>query len=143
MSQTVTLTLPDSFFQPLLRTAQATQQSLEKLLLTALQTSLPPLDGLPKDLAEHLTVLETLSDQQLQLVLRETVPKPTQTAISRLLARQQQRPLDATERQRLDALQHEADLVMLRKARAAVLLRFRGHRLPTLAELSQSAETDA
>jgi len=35
----------------------------------------------------------------------------------------------------LDHLQREADRVMLRKARAAVLLRFRGFRLPTLEEL--------
>jgi hypothetical protein len=36
---------------------------------------------------------------------------------------------------KLAALQNEADRVMLCKARAAVLLRFRGRRLPTLAEL--------
>jgi hypothetical protein len=32
---------------------------------------------------------------------------------------------------------------MLRKARAAVLLRFRGKRVPTLAELSQLTAADA
>jgi hypothetical protein len=48
----------------------------------------------------------------------------------------------------LRELQGRADLVMLRKARAAVLLRFRGRRPPTLAELGQmtsslsSAESD-
>jgi hypothetical protein len=40
-------------------------------------------------------------------------------------------------------LQKQADLVMLRKARAAVLLRFRGHRLPTLAELQAQTELPA
>jgi hypothetical protein len=49
-------------------------------------------------------------------------------------------PLTNAEQERLASLQQQADLVMLRKARAAVLLRFRGKRLPTLAELDQLAE---
>jgi hypothetical protein len=40
-------------------------------------------------------------------------------------------------------LQQQADLEMLHKARAAVLLRFRGMRVPTLAELGQLTATDA
>ncbi len=41
MSQTITLNLPDSIFQPLQRTAQATKQPIEAILLTALQAALP------------------------------------------------------------------------------------------------------
>ncbi len=132
MSQTVTLTLPDSFFQPVQRTAQATRQPIEKLLLTALQTSLPSLEGLPDEVAGNLTALETLDDNELCQVLRETVPRQVQKKISALL---EQQPLTASASEKLDALQQQADLVMLRKARAAVLLRFRGNRLPTLTEL--------
>jgi len=51
--------------------------------------------------------------------------------------------LTASEHEQLAVLQQQADLVMLRKARAAVLLRFRGKRVPTLAELSQLTATDA
>jgi hypothetical protein len=40
-------------------------------------------------------------------------------------------------------LQQQADMVMLRKARAAVLLRFRGRRLPTLAELARQTNLPA
>ena len=50
--------------------------------------------------------------------------------------------LTDAEREQLALLQQLADLVMLRKARAAVLLRFRGKRVPTLAELSQLAAPD-
>jgi hypothetical protein len=42
-----------------------------------------------------------------------------------------------TEREQLSLLQRQADLIMLRKARAANLLRFLGKRVPTLAELDQ------
>jgi hypothetical protein len=137
MSQTVTLNLPDDFIQPLERAMRATNQPLEKLLLTALQNALPPLEGLPADVIADLEELELLDDEELRRVLLETVPKKTQKRISNLLTRQQTPPLNEDAATQLAALQKQADLVMLRKARAAVLLRFRGHRLPTLAELNR------
>jgi hypothetical protein len=137
MSQTITLDLPDNFLQPLQRTMRATKQPLEKVLLIALQNALPPLDGLPSDLITKLEDLELLEDKQLQNVLRETVLVKTQKRISGLLEKQQDEGLTDKEQTLLATLQKEADLVMLRKARAAVLLRFRGHRLPTLAELGR------
>jgi hypothetical protein len=143
MSQNVTLTLPDSVFQPIQRTAQATNQPIEELLVHALQASLPPLEGLPDDVIENLTALETLNDQSLWQVMGETVPAALQRELSELLERQQSASLTVAERERLTTLQRQADLVMLRKARAAVLLRFRGKRIPTPAELSQLSSRSA
>ncbi len=143
MPQTITLTLPDSFFQPIQRTAQATNQPIEELLLHALQASLPPLEGLPDDVIENLTALETQDDQSLWRVMGETVPAKLQRELSELLERQQSASLTVSEREQLTALQRQADLVMLRKARAAVLLRFRGKRIPTPAELSQLSSRSA
>jgi len=139
MSETVTLTLPDSVLQPLKRTAQAVHQPIEELLVTALQSSLPPLIGLPDEVIAELTTLETLDTEALWHVMRERVPSETQVDISALL---ESSPQDRStmDQERLASLQMEADRVMLRKARAAVLLRFRGKRLPTLAELDQLAE---
>ncbi len=135
MSQTITLNLPDSIFQPLQRSAQATKQPVEALLLTALQASLPSLEGLPLELRQNLTELELLDDDALWQVMLETVPEPTQRKLHKLLARNQTGALSHVEQTRLNVWQQAADLVMLRKARAAVLLRFRGQRVPTLAEL--------
>lgn len=138
MPQTITLDLPDNFLQPLQRTAHATRLPLEQLLLRALQATLPPLgDDLPPAMRENLTALETLDDARLWRVLRETVPARAATNLHKLLAEQQERPLGEAAQGALLRLQEQADLVMLRKARAAVLLRFRGQRIPTLAELSQ------
>lgn len=137
MPETITLHLPENIIQPLERTMRATNQPLEQLLLTALQTALPPLDGLPPDIITDLEALELLDDDVLRRVLLEVVPDNIQQELSDLLARQQATSLNAMEQARLAELQKQADLVMLRKARAAVLLRFRGHRLPTLAELSR------
>jgi hypothetical protein len=137
MPHTITLDLPDRVFQLVQRTAQATNQPIEVLLVHALQASLPPLEGLPEEIIEKLTVLETYDDESLWRVLGETVPVKVQRELSNLLARQQSTALTEAERGRLASLQEQSDLVMLRKARAAVLLRFRGKRLPTLTELSQ------
>jgi len=117
--------------------AQATNQPIEELLVHALQASLPPLEGLPEDLIENLTALEMLDDQSLWRVIGETVPAALQCELRTLLERQQFTELSAAECERLATLQRQADLVMLRKARAAVLLRFRGKRIPTLTELAQ------
>jgi hypothetical protein len=142
MPQTITLTLPDDVLQPVQRVAQATQQSIEALLVTALQAALPTLEGLPPDVIQHLIVLESLDDQALWQVMLETVPLDQQHRLHDLLSRHQAGMLTDAEREQLAILQQQADLVMLRKARAAVLLRFCGKRVPTLAELSQLAATD-
>lgn len=143
MPESITLTLPDSVLQPVKRSAEAVHQPIEELLVTALQSSLPPLEGLPDDAIADLTALETLSNESLSLVMTETLPSETRTALSNLLERHQVDSLTRAEEERLASLQWEADLVMLRKARAAVLLRFRGKRLPTLAELDQLTEQKA
>ena len=90
-----------------------------------------------------LAALEMLDDQSLWRVMGETVPAQLQHELSTLLERQQSASLTATERERLMTLQQQADLVMLRKARAAVLLRFRGKRIPTPTELGQLASRPA
>ena len=139
MAQTITLTLPDQFFQPLRRTAEATHRPVEQVLLAALEASLPPLDGLKKQVVENLVALESLDDASLSKALMEHVPVETQTRLQELLNENRSRALSDTENTELEALQTSADLVMLRKSRAAVLLRFRGKRVPTLAELHQLA----
>jgi hypothetical protein len=75
-------------------------------------------------------------------VVLETVLRDQQHQLHDLLSRNQAGVLTASEHEQLVALQQQADLVMSRKARAAVLLRFRGKRVPMLAELSQLTATD-
>jgi hypothetical protein len=135
MAQTVTLELPQTIYLPAKRMAEVTNRSLEDLLVRALEASLPPLDGLPSELAEDLVELESLDNESLRQVMVSKVPTAQQRELDRLLRKNQAGTLTEQERQKLDRLQREADRVMLRKARAAVLLRFRGHRLPTLEEL--------
>jgi len=135
MTQTVTLELPHTIYLPARRMAKATSRPLEDMLVCALQASLPPLDGLPSELVDELVELESLDDESLRQVMVSRVPAAQQRELERLLRKNQAGTLTEQEREKLDQRQREADRVMLRKARAAVLLRFRGHRLPTLEEL--------
>lgn len=135
MAQTITLELPDVIYQPVQRMAEATRRRLTDVLVGALQASLPTVEGLPPELAQEMTSLENLRDEELGQVMSSRVSIDRQRELNRLLRKKKTNKLAISEQKALTSLQHEADLVMLRKARAAVLLRFRGHRLPTLAEL--------
>ncbi len=138
MPQTLSLTLPDNLYQPVNRVARAVNKPVEAVLVEAIRSSLPPLDDLPADLAEEITDLENMDNDSLRHALYETVPDDQQETLESLLQRNQESVLSNADQKQLDALQKSADRVMLRTARAAVLLRFRGERLPTLSELHQS-----
>ncbi len=135
MAQTITLELPDVIYQPAQRMAEATRRPLTEVLVGALQASLPPIEGLPTEQTLELINLENLSDEALEQIMASRVPVDQERKLKRLLRKKKVSELTASEQNELEALQHEADLIMLRKARAAVLLRFRGHCLPTLSQL--------
>ena len=135
MTQTVTLELPDTIYLPAQRMAEAFRRPLPDVLVEALKASLPPLEGLPPGLIAELGSLETLDDDALWQVMLSRLPADRQRKLNRLLRKNKTEKMTAADRAELAALQDEADRIMLRKARAAVLLRFRGRRLPTLIEL--------
>ena len=86
--------------------------------------ALPTLEGLPPDVMQDLTALESLDDQALWRVMLETVPLDQQHQLHDLLTRNQAGLLTDPEREQLAILQQQADRIMLRKARAAVLHSF-------------------
>ncbi|MBI3762262.1 MAG: hypothetical protein HY260_10425 [Chloroflexi bacterium] len=140
MSRTVTLELPDTIYLPAQRTAEATRRPLTEVIVDALKASLPPLEGLPPALVTELVSLEELDNDALWQVMLSQVPEDRQRRLNRLLRKNKTGKLTETDRTELAALQNDADRIMLRKARAAVLLRFRGRRLPTLVELRKIAQ---
>lgn len=138
MTHTITLDLPDAFYSHLKRLAQGSHQPVESVVLTALQASLPSMDDLPAHLVTDLQSLEVMDSEALRSVLMETLPDSECSELEHLLYRSQAEGLGADESARLDLLQAQAERSMLRKARAAVILRFRGERLPTLSELQRA-----
>ena len=134
MAQTLTVKLPDAVYERVVHTAAGWKQPVEKALVHLIKLGLPPLD-VPAEFEADLKALEALDDDALWEVLKSKVPPATQRKLHRLLDKNQAETLTAPERQKLDGLQQEADRTMLCKAHAALLLKWRGHRIPTLKEL--------
>ncbi|MFL5802068.1 MAG: hypothetical protein ACJ8CR_10055 [Roseiflexaceae bacterium] len=80
-----------------------------------------------------LTILEALSDDELWKIARSTFPDEQYEQFAEL--REKRRAGTITEAEQTVRLAQEADLLTLRKAYAAVLLKWRGYKLPDLATL--------
>ena len=133
----VTIHLPASLRSRLERLAALTGQPLEGLILKTLSASLPPLpDDLPLDGQEALRALEGLDDDALWAITGATMPRHDYARVNALRERKREGTLTGSERVELDQLMRAAELITLKKAYAAVLLTWRGHRLPPPSSLS-------
>jgi hypothetical protein len=123
-------------YRRLERLATLTNRPLESLLEQALNAGLPQLpDDLPPAMREALLQLEALSDDDLQRVVRERMNAADVEQFDELRERRRAGVIAAVEGQRLQELAEHADLLMLRKAYAAVLLKWRGQPVPAPAAL--------
>lgn len=131
-AETVTLQIPEILYQRLVNTARATQRSLEEVMLHALQVGSPPVwDDVPEEFQADLAALDKLDDNTLWQIVRSRKTFAEMERYNILLENNSNGMLTEAERQELTVLRQEADLFMLRKAQAAVLLRWRGHSMPT------------
>lgn len=129
---TVTLQIPELLYQRLAQTAQATQQPVEKVVLHALQVgSPPPWDDIPDEFQADLASLDKLDDAALWEIARSHKSPDEMSRYDLLLDKNQNQTLSAAERLELAELRHQSDVFLLRKAQAAALLRWRGHRVPS------------
>lgn len=100
----------------------------------------PPLpDNLPPILRESLVALEGLGDDELRAVMYSTWTEAQSEEFVTLREKFKAGILSDTEQTNLDQLRQAADLLTLRKAYAAALLKGRGQQLPTLDELENRA----
>lgn len=125
--QTVTLQVPQSIYQSAWRTARAVKRPIEDFFVMVLKSSLPSLEGLPQKTVAELTALESCTDKQLLGAARSTLSIGQRRQLSRLLQKNQAGKLTKRERQKLDDLIAASDQLMLRRARAYVLLKWRGY----------------
>jgi hypothetical protein len=113
MSQTLSINVPDQLLDRLRRQAEASDRPVEELVVSALDGSFPrPPRGLPQEMSEELSLLETLSDQELVKVAQATLKAEEVPVLYQ--------PGDVTDR------------LALRKAYALVLLKWRGCELPDI-----------
>ena len=139
MAATVTLQLPDPIYQRLVNTAIATGRSLEEVMLHALKVGSPPdWENAPDEFQADLAALDRLEDEALWKVATGQKTEEEMARHFELLKRNKEHTLTSAEQVELvelrfsegDATRSQADLFMLRKAHAAALLRWRGHRVP-------------
>lgn len=84
------------------------------------------------EIDESLAVLDTLDDQQLWQAAQRTLPQRAARRLRALSRVQQQRTLSSTEEQELMLLLDRLEDVGLVRAKAAALLKERGHDVHSL-----------
>jgi hypothetical protein len=140
MAQPVTLHLSDETLQRYQRGASAARKRLEEFLVERLLEAVPPLtDNLPSPLQEELKTLEHLDDNALWQVAHGQLPPARQRLYSHLLAKQSQGIITVQEKETLQSLGEQARLLTLKAAHAYMVLKWRGHRIPSPEDLQRPA----
>lgn len=135
-TETLTIRLPLQAMKRLRRVAEIADRPIELMIAETLQSTLPPLlDDLPQKFHADLRPLEKLSNDELRTEVFARMDDATQERHHQLQERNTAGTLSESEHQELDAQQYQADLLMYRKAYAALLLKWRGEHVPTVAEL--------
>ncbi|WP_204102816.1 MULTISPECIES: hypothetical protein [Spirulina sp. CCY15215] len=130
MTKTITIDIPDRSYQRLVQTAEATKQPLDAIILRVLEIGSPPdWTNIPEEFQTEIAALDRLDDNTLWRIARGQKKPEEMIHYDELLAKNKVRQLTNEERLELTALRKEADLFMLRKAQAIVLLRWRGHQI--------------
>ncbi|MGH7601230.1 MAG: hypothetical protein ACREOI_33140 [bacterium] len=138
--QTITISLPDKVYQRLQHAAASAGKAEHELAAQSVQESLPPLmDAIPARYRDELRAMEKLANDELWTIARSTVEENSQRKLRRLLKKNSLGTITEGEREILAELNSFADQVMLKKAYALLLLKWRGHRITSLAELENEA----
>jgi plasmid stability protein len=132
-TQTLTLHLPDGLYARLQQRAQQSHRSLEAELLDVLSHAIPGHDGLPHSLSVELAQLDTMNDAELSRAAKSRLAKKAAARLVALHVKRQREGLSESEAQVLAELVGQYERSMLFRARAAAILKERGHNLSGLA----------
>lgn len=134
--KTVTITLPAAIYRQLSRVALQTQQQLEELAAQSIAGNLPPtVENAPVDVQPELLAMQRIPAEALKAIAYERVTAEDQSRHMMLLDQNQAGLLAGEEQKELHALRLKSDHLMVRKAYAWALLRWRGQRIPPLSEI--------
>lgn len=135
-TKTITLQIPENIYTRLQQAARATRRTLDEVVLHAVQVGSPPRwDDAPANYQADLAALDRLDDDTLWQVVRRRTSAETMARYQELLDKNAEETLTAAEREELTRLRMEAERLMLCKAHAAALLRWRGYSLPAAEDL--------
>jgi len=132
MVQAVTVYLPDEMLDRYRRGAAVARMELDAFIAERLAETTPPLaDDLPDSVRAELKSLEEGDDQALLQGAESHLADDKQEEYDRLLSKHAQGPLTSGEEQKLRELGEEARGLTLKKAHAVMLLKWRGHEIPS------------
>ena len=135
-TQSVTLQLPEPVFRYLQQIATATKRPLEQVVRQSVEGNLPPsVASMPADMRDELLALQALPVEQLRRTTEDQMTPADQARHIELLERNSSGTITPVEQNELAALRLSADRLMLRKAFAWSVLRWRGQVTPLLSEL--------
>ena len=126
----LTLELPDDVYERVRRAAKGMNQPVEKTLADIVRAATPSLEKVPVEYRAELESLEDLSDDELWRISRSRFAPDKQRRMQGLLDKNQRGELTDRERRAMAELRSASDRLMLRRSYAALLLKYRGHRVP-------------
>jgi hypothetical protein len=136
-TQRVTIELPESVFHRFVQIAKATKQPLEDLIAQSVVSNLPPsAENAPLEMCAELTEMQTLSIDELLAIAQAQADPIQHEQHTQLLENNQEGELPPEAQKELTNLRQAADRLMLRKAYAWSILRWKGHKIPPLKELA-------
>jgi hypothetical protein len=103
---------------------------VEKALADIVRAATPSLEKVPAEYRAELESLEDLSDDELWRISRSRFAPTKQRRMQGLLDKNQRGELTDRERQAMAELRSVSDRLMLWRSYAALLLKYRGHRVP-------------
>lgn len=133
--QAITVELPEDVYEHVKRAALGMRRPLDRALASIVKAATPSLEKVPAEYRSELESLEALSDERLWKIAESRVPEKHEGTLTRLLRKNQGPGLTEREQQSLTRLRSETGRVALRKAYAYLLLKYRGHRIPTLHDM--------
>ncbi len=126
--QTIRVTLPNSVYERIKITAQATSLTSEEVVKQSVILSLPAFESdIPLNLRSSLAKLALSNDIQLWKVANSIMEESRQKRLEQLAESRKKRILSDSEQSELDTLMDEARQIMLHKAEARRHLVQRGH----------------
>ena len=129
----VVLQLPDDMYDRLQQRAEQAHHTLESELLEVLASAVTASDELSRNLAEALSSLAFLDDDDLWRAARSHLPKESAARLESLHLKAQRVGLTDREKTEEAALLRKYERCMLVRAEAAALLNHRGHDIHMLA----------
>ncbi len=135
-TKNVTLPLPEALLVRFQQMAKATSQPVTALLVRAVEVGGPPnWEEAPARFQADLAALDRLDDDALWCVARSRRSEAEMARLQELLDKNANQLITSQEQSELAQYSEEADLLMLRKAHAVALLRWRGHAIPPAEKL--------